>query len=176
MPPRAKTTKKTAAALPAAAEETRNAVAVEQPSMAPDIVDDEHDHTLDEHDAKGLMSIKPDAIADALLRISEGFKDLSLAISGKQDKAVKEKRVRKAVMVQMAEDLAELLGRDADEIISKTDVNSALMAYVRTHELQDASDRRKIIVDAPLAQLIGSDEPVTVLTILSALKHKMTPV
>lgn len=173
MPPRAKTTKKTAAMPPVVAEETDNAAVIVEESLP---TDDEQDTKADTNDVKGLMSIKPDAIADALLRISEGFRDLSMAISGKQDKTAKEKRVRKTVMVQMAEDLAELLGREADEIISKTDVNSALMAYVKSHELQDTSDRRRINVDASLARLIGSDEPVTVLTILSALKHKMTPV
>lgn len=124
-------------------------------------------------------------ISDALLKVGESLIALSLAISTTSQSAggstssetpteavgPKKRAPRVHSPVPITEELANFIGRSVDEPITRPEAEAAVMEYVRAHNLQDPSDKRKINPDEDLAKLFNSDSPITVLTLKGAIKH-----
>ena len=85
-------------------------------------------------------------------------------------KKQKAPRVHSPVMISDA--LARFINADPTNTTTRPEVEAAIMEYVHAHELQDAADKRKIIPDDTLSQiLINGSDPITVLTLKGAIKH-----
>ena len=61
----------------------------------------------------------------------------------------------------ISKELAKFLGKPEDTMMARTDVTKLITAYVKDHNLQDATNGRKIVPDAKLKALLqvkSSDE------------------
>ena len=124
-------------------------------------------------------------ISDAILKVGESLIALSLAISTTNhiggantasttppEHAVPKKRApRVHIAVPITEQLANFIGRSVDDLITRPEAEAAVMDYIRAHNLQDPSDKRKITPDEDLSQIFNHDDPITVLTLKGAIKH-----
>jgi len=115
------------------------------------------------------------AVAAALDRMAAAMEGVVLAMSGhgatggaSAAKAPAKKRQDAAVTV--SDELAAFVGIDAGEATTRQAASALVMKYVKENSLQDKDDRRRILPDAALAQLLGADGVVSVLNLKSALK------
>jgi upstream activation factor subunit UAF30 len=69
-----------------------------------------------------------------------------------------------------SDELAELLG--SDKPISRTDVTRKMWEYIKKHDLQDESNRRMIIPDDLLGEIIGS-RPINMLKMAGKLNDHL---
>ena len=54
----------------------------------------------------------------------------------------------------VSDELRKFLKLGKDELIARTEVTKAINAYCKSHDLQNSSDKRKILADAPLRKLL----------------------
>tara|TARA_B100001093_G_C26686081_1_gene952689 strand:- start:182 stop:781 length:600 start_codon:yes stop_codon:yes gene_type:complete len=54
----------------------------------------------------------------------------------------------------VSDELRKFLGLSKDELIARTEVTKAINEYCKKHSLQNESDKRKILPDAPLRKLL----------------------
>lgn len=54
----------------------------------------------------------------------------------------------------VSDELRKFLKLGKDELIARTEVTKAINAYCKEHDLQNGSDKRKILADAPLRKLL----------------------
>ena len=54
----------------------------------------------------------------------------------------------------VSDELRKFLKLGKEELIARTEVTKAINAYCKEHELQNGSDKRKILADAPLRKLL----------------------
>ena len=54
----------------------------------------------------------------------------------------------------VSDELRKFLKLGKDELIARTEVTKAINAYCKSHDLQNVSDKRKILADAPLRKLL----------------------
>lgn len=76
----------------------------------------------------------------------------------------------------ISDELASFLGLEAGKEISRVDVCKLLYAYIKNHNLQDATNGRKIIPNAPLKTLlrIKDEDQLTYFNLQSFLKTHFT--
>ena len=91
----------------------------------------------------------------------------------KSEKASPKKKTAKAKSTQpaykLSKELSTLLGKTE---LSRPEATKQIWAYIKTHNLQDPSDKRVIRPDAPLAKVFGSTKPVNMMKIAALLsKH-----
>jgi len=76
--------------------------------------------------------------------------------------------------VKVSKEMATFTGWKPDELHSRVEVTKALCKYIKDHDLQDPTDRRKIKPDAKLSKLLNyknKEEPLTYFRIQSCLKN-----
>jgi chromatin remodeling complex protein RSC6 len=132
-----------------------------------------------------MDSAKISTISEAILKVGESLVALSAAIASftnadgtaaaavaTENAATPKKRApRVHTPVPITEELANFIGKSPGEAVTRPDAEAAVMDYIRQHNLQDPSDKRKITPDDELAKLFNSDAPITVLTLKGAIKH-----
>ena len=72
----------------------------------------------------------------------------------------------------VSDDLRKFLGLGKDELIARTDVTRRLTEYCRKYNLQDQSDKRKLLPDAKLKKLlnVGSGDELTFFNLQKYMK------
>jgi chromatin remodeling complex protein RSC6 len=131
-----------------------------------------------------MDSAKIITISEAILKVGESLVALSTAIASftnadgtaaaaaaENAAAPKKRAPRVHTPVPITEELANFIGKNPGEAVTRPDAEAAVMDYIRQHNLQDPSDKRKITPDDELAKLFNSDAPITVLTLKGAIKH-----
>lgn len=73
--------------------------------------------------------------------------------------------------VRISQQIADFANWDVEEPKSRTDVTRILCSYIKENNLQDADDRRIIIPDAPLRELLQYDESNGSLTFANMQKY-----
>lgn len=74
-------------------------------------------------------------------------------------------------LMRLSSGLGELLGMKE---ASRSEVVSELWKYIKSHNLQNPTDRRHIVLDSPMTQVFGVPE-LTMFTINKALTAHLTP-
>jgi upstream activation factor subunit UAF30 len=79
--------------------------------------------------------------------------------------------------VNVSQDLEKFLGLNPGSKISRTSVTRAVTSYIKEHNLQNPSNRRQIILDATLTQLLNppENEQVTYFNLQKFLKGHYFP-
>ena len=75
---------------------------------------------------------------------------------------------------KISDELAEFLGKEKGTEMARTTVTSEINLYICKNKLQDPSNGRKIVPDAPLAMLLKIDAAVDELTYFNLQKY-MSP-
>jgi len=75
---------------------------------------------------------------------------------------------------KISDELAEFLGKEKGTEMARTTVTSEINLYICKNKLQDPSNGRKIVPDAPLAKLLKIDAAVDELTYFNLQKY-MSP-
>lgn len=71
--------------------------------------------------------------------------------------------------VQVSESLAQIVGHGP---MPRTEVTKKLWDYIKKHNLQDPQNKRNIVPDAKLAKVLGSQQPIDMFKLTSAIsKH-----
>jgi upstream activation factor subunit UAF30 len=60
--------------------------------------------------------------------------------------------------VMVSEKMSKFAGWDPSELKSRVDVTRFLCTYIKQHQLQNPNDRREIIADDNLKELLGYDD------------------
>lgn len=63
--------------------------------------------------------------------------------------------------VKISKDMQKFTGIKDDQLVSRVDVTKSICQYVKTHNLQNQSDRRQFTPDEKLAKLLGTSQPLT---------------
>ena len=118
-----------------------------------------------------------ESMASAINRLADAIGALGLtgaprATDASTPSAAK-KRVDAPVMLSAA--LAEFTGLSSEEAMPRQDAAAKVMKYIKEHGLQDPKDKRRILPDAALAALLGTDQVVNVLNLKSCMKDHFTP-
>ena len=74
----------------------------------------------------------------------------------------------------ISDELAKFLGKNAGTEMARTDVSKEINLYIRTNNLQDKENGRKIHPDAKLSNLLNikpGDEPLTYFNLQRFMKH-----
>jgi len=83
--------------------------------------------------------------------------------------------------VQLSKEMAKFTGWDQSELRSRVDVTKYICNYIRENDLQNPADRRQIVVDKKLANLLqydskSDDKPLTYYRIQTYMKkHFVNP-
>jgi upstream activation factor subunit UAF30 len=104
-----------------------------------------------------------DAVDEASSAIALG--SAASAATGAEDGAGGEEASGINRPIPMSDDLAAFLCMPAGSRITRPVCIRALCEYVKQHDLQDPSDRRAILCDAPMRALFGGEERVTYFTL-----------
>ncbi|MFA6916155.1 MAG: SWIB/MDM2 domain-containing protein [Parachlamydiales bacterium] len=71
--------------------------------------------------------------------------------------------------VQVSEALAQIVGHGP---MPRTEVTKKLWDYIKKHNLQDPQNKRNIVPDAKLGKVLGSNSPIDMFKLTSAIsKH-----
>ena len=71
----------------------------------------------------------------------------------------------------ISKELSTFLGKPPETLMARTEVTKALTAYIREHNLQDEKDKRTILPDKKLGQLLKSnDDKLTYFNLQKYLK------
>lgn len=71
--------------------------------------------------------------------------------------------------VQVSDSLAQIVGRGP---MPRTEVTKKVWDYIKKHNLQDPNNKRNIRPDSKLAQVLGSNHPIDMFKLTSAIsKH-----
>ena len=78
--------------------------------------------------------------------------------------------------VPISAEMAKFTGLAADELHSRVEVTKYLCKYIKDHELQNPADKRQIVADAALANILKydsktDDKPLTYYRLQSLLKN-----
>lgn len=73
---------------------------------------------------------------------------------------------------ELSEELCGFLGVDSGTLMARTEVTKHITKYIRDHQLQDPSYKRRILCDKPLSTLlkVGSSDEVTYFNLQSFMK------
>ncbi|HSX37674.1 MAG TPA: type I DNA topoisomerase [Chlamydiales bacterium] len=95
---------------------------------------------------------------------------------GKKGEPLSKKKTKKAAsrapstLYKLSTELSALLG---EEELSRVDVTRQIWAYIKSHNLQDPSDKRLIRPDPALAKIFGSDQPLHMMKLAAILNKHM---
>lgn len=120
-----------------------------------------------------LISLKKAAeIAVTEIKI---LKKQSLKLSSKQQKSNKVKINNKphgfAIPSKVSNELCIFMGKEPGTLIARTEVTKKLTEYVTTNNLQNPENRRQIIPDNNLMQLLGEEAKDVFLTHFTIQKY-----
>jgi DNA topoisomerase-1 len=87
-----------------------------------------------------------------------------------KEKAPKVKKARTMPPVKLSQALADLVGGTE---MARTEVTKKVWEYIKTHNLQDAANKRLIRPDAALAKVFGSSEPLDMFKMTAVLTKHM---
>ena len=77
---------------------------------------------------------------------------------------------------KLSEELCVFLGIDKGSELARTQVTKLITNYIKTHNLNDAANKRKIIPDVPLQRLlnykVGTDPELTYFNLQRFMKHQ----
>ena len=117
------------------------------------------------------------AIATAINKLADAVTAFTIASNGGDASAEEKKgRKRQDSQVTVSQELATFIGVDVGAPITRQEASAMVMQYVKSNDLQDPSDRRKIVPDAALAALLGSGDVVNVLNLKSSLKDHFSAI
>ena len=73
----------------------------------------------------------------------------------------------------LSPELCKFLNIDPSTLVARTDVTKKITEYIKTNQLQNPENRREILLDAPLRELLNPPEDVKVsfFTLQTYLKH-----
>lgn len=109
-----------------------------------------------------------------VLRERKESKKKESKIKKKSDKKKNPSGIVKPIAVSTQ--LANFLGLSKDELIARTDVTSRIIAYIKEHNLQNPVDKRTIIPDTKLLELLKpEDKVVTFFNLQTFLKVHFIP-
>ena len=109
-----------------------------------------------------------------VLRERKESKKKESKIKKKSDKKKNPSGIVKPIAVSTQ--LADFLGLSKDELIARTDVTSRIIAYIKEHNLQNPVDKRTIIPDTKLSELLKpEDKIVTFFNLQTFLKVHFIP-
>jgi DNA topoisomerase-1 len=83
-----------------------------------------------------------------------------------KEKATKEKKTRKMPSYSLTGELAAIVGETE---LTRGEVTKKVWDYIKSHELQDAANKRMIRPDASLAKVLGTNEPVDMFKMTSLI-------
>lgn len=171
-----KSTKKEAAPAPAP-------VAVESPKATdePQTVEDSSDallSKLNDFNAKMLQ------LSNLFSSLKTDFKTLEKSVARELKNAAKKSNKKRKVSANRApsgfvkptkisDELATFLGKSVGSEMARTEVSKEINNYIRSKQLQDKENGRKIHPDAPLTKLlnIGKGEELTYFNLQRYMKH-----
>jgi chromatin remodeling complex protein RSC6 len=169
-----KSTKKEAAPAP---------VAVESPKATdePQTVEDSSDallSKLNDFNAKMLQ------LSNLFSSLKTDFKTLEKSVARELKNAAKKSNKKRKVSANRApsgfvkptkisDELATFLGKSVGSEMARTEVSKEINNYIRSKQLQDKENGRKIHPDAPLTKLlnIGKGEELTYFNLQRYMKH-----
>ena len=76
-----------------------------------------------------------------------------------------------AIPTKIGDDLAELLGKDKNTVMARTQVTSLIAKYVRDNKLQNPLKKKEIIPNAALERILSPEAKGMVLTHFSLQKY-----
>lgn len=173
-----KSTKKEAAPAPAPAP-----VAVESPKATdePQTVEDSSEallSKLNDFNAKMLQ------LSNLFSSLKTDFKTLEKSVARELKNAAKKSNKKRKVSANRApsgfvkptkisDELATFLGKSVGSEMARTEVSKEINNYIRSKQLQDKENGRKIHPDAPLTKLlnIGKGEELTYFNLQRYMKH-----
>lgn len=133
------------------------------------------------------IEAKIQQVTGILASLKGDVKVLSKTISREQKLASKSSKVKGQRKVSatrkpsgfvkptlISDELAKFLGKNLGTEMARTDVSKEINQYIRTNNLQDTQNGRKIHPDAKLSTLLNiqpSDEPLTYFNLQRFMKH-----
>ena len=104
-------------------------------------------------------------------------------LSGKKAKRVGAVRLPSGFVKPtcISAELAAFLGKEPSVLMSRTEVSKEINKYIRTNDLQDKTNGRRILADGPLSKLLNfnaDEEELTYFNLQRYMKHhfmKLTP-
>jgi len=133
------------------------------------------------------IEAKIQQVSGILASLKGDVKVLSKTISREQKLASKSSKVKGQRKVSatrkpsgfvkptlISDELAKFLGKNLGTEMARTDVSKEINQYIRTNNLQDTQNGRKIHPDAKLSTLLNiqpSDEPLTYFNLQRFMKH-----
>ena len=85
--------------------------------------------------------------------------------------SVKKQQTGLAKPVLISDEMCYFMGVSIGSKYSRVDVTRAVHEYIKTNRLQDSNDKRMIVPDETLGQLLATTEPIPYLMIQKYLKH-----
>ena len=106
--------------------------------------------------------------------VAKDRKELQKRCKKKSDK---KKASGFAVPTPISNELSSFLGLPNDSLIARTDVTSQVIAYVKTHNLQNPANKKQIVPNEALASLLQAPEGdvITFFNIQTYLKKHFLP-
>ena len=120
-----------------------------------------------------LISLKK--AAEIAVTEIKSLKKQTLKLSSKQKKSNKEKTNNKphgfAIPSKVSLELCAFMGKEPGTLIARTDVTKKLTEYISLNHLQNPENRRQIIPDDHLMQLLGENAKDVFLTHFTMQKY-----
>lgn len=131
------------------------------------------------------IEAKIQQLGSVISTLKSDFKVLSKTIAREQKIASKSSKGNRKVSASrkpsgfikptlISDELAKFLGKTSGTEMARTDVSREINLYIRTNNLQDKENGRKIHPDAKLSCLLNikpSDEPLTYFNLQRFMKH-----